>query len=134
MSEFQKNAIALSISREMAVDMGLAEPTLEERAELETWSARYAERRFAAAERVPAAIRALDATDDPIARAVLDLHQRWSSYGSGWQCGGCDQGCSCDSAEWPCSTVFLIAERLGVDLTDADMFDRPKDGSLDAPA
>lgn len=33
-------------------------------------------------------------------------------------CGGCDMGCSCEAASWPCSTARLIAEQNGYELPD----------------
>lgn len=62
------------------------------------------------------------AEDSPLAQAVLTLHALVGDYGP--RCGGCDQGCSCDAAEWPCSTVELVAGVLGV---------RLEDGTLEAP-
>lgn len=36
-------------------------------------------------------------------------------------CGGCDMGCNCEAASWPCSTVRLVLEQAGVDTTDMDL-------------
>lgn len=36
-------------------------------------------------------------------------------------CGGCDMGCTCEAADWPCSTIRLILQREGVDVTDIDL-------------
>lgn len=62
-------------------------------------------------------LAALAAVTDPILRAVIDHHARdpEDPY-----CQGCDQGCRCDAPEWPCSTIVLICEGLGVDMTDMD--------------
>ena len=38
-------------------------------------------------------------------------------------CEGCDLGCSCEAASWPCSTVELIRELAGVDTTDIGLID-----------
>lgn len=66
-------------------------------------------------------LAALAAVTDPILRAVIDHHAR-DTKDSYWSrnCQGCDQGCSCDVPEWPCSTIVLICEGLGVDMTDMD--------------
>lgn len=50
--------------------------------------------------------------DDPIAQ-----HHR-PDMESMRYCTGCDMGCSCERAEWPCSTAHLIAEREGFELPD----------------
>lgn len=60
----------------------------------------------------------LDATDGPL-RAVVELHApRWDCW---WQCDGCDsEGYDAEPPHWPCRTVELIAEQLGVDLSEVD--------------
>lgn len=56
------------------------------------------------------------ATDGPL-RAVVQLHApHWSHW---WQCDGCDLGTHAeDRPDWPCRTVELVAEQLGVDLRE----------------
>jgi hypothetical protein len=56
---------------------------------------------------------------DGVLRAVIELHTpHWSAW---WHCEGCDLGIHAqDWPDWPCSTVQLIAEQLGVDLRSAD--------------
>ena len=56
-------------------------------------------------------------------RAVVELHKPVPAFGNlyyagGFSCGGCDPGAYADSeAGAPCSTLLLIAERLGVTVT-----------------
>lgn len=92
------------------------------------WEARKA----AATMIVPASIARLEHLDDPTARAVLDLHRRYAAWPevTSWECAECrGEG----EAEWPCTTVTTVANVHGIDLTDAWLFVRPTDGSLDAP-
>lgn len=97
----------------------------------------YGTRRLAAAAPVRAGIRGLDLIRDPLARAVLALHRRTpeKSWGQWWLCSGCDvDGPEAMQPTWPCRTVRLVAEHHGiVSLDAAGLFDRPQDGSLDAP-
>ena len=67
------------------------------------------------------AVRSLDAITEPLARAILDHHKPDEYDWRGSQtvyCEGCDMGCSCEAATWPCSTVRLIADRYGIDMPD----------------
>lgn len=61
-------------------------------------------------------LRLLEASG-PVLRAVVELHAPvWSTW---WHCDGCDLGVHAeDTPDWPCSTVELIAEQLGVDLRE----------------
>lgn len=63
-----------------------------------------------------ALIAALNATADPATVAMVTLHERREGYGL-IRCEGCDQGCSCDSAAWPCSTIVALAKLRGIDTT-----------------
>lgn len=56
----------------------------------------------------------LDAVRTPIARIVLERHSRREVGGIAY-CDGCDPGDYAESAaEWPCSTVELIAKYHGI--------------------
>jgi len=126
--------IALGLSREMAIDYGIVQAM---RAEQEKRDAELAEWRAKRAAEQPAyhaAIRRLDAVNDPLGRVVLDLHQRVAS-GSSWRCEGCDaSGYDWEYPEWPCRTTEEVARHLGIeDVPNAWRVDRPADGSLDAP-
>ena len=114
----QKHAIVMNLSRDLALEYGLVEPTERERAEREEWSRKFAERQAAAKLRKGEWLAALASVADPALRAVIDLHDI-----DGGQCRGCDQGCSCDLAEWPCSTIKAILDALGADATDIDLAD-----------
>lgn len=69
---------------------------------------------------LPAAYLALRRATDGILREVVELHQ--PTFFVAWQtCRGCDAGAHAEEpAEWPCSTVELVASRLGVSLRDED--------------
>lgn len=81
------------------------------------WEAQWQARKQAARLRKGEQLAALAGVTDPVLRAVIDHHARDDSYGL-LRCAGCDQGCSCDSATWPCSTVVTVLDALGVDTTD----------------
>lgn len=72
-----------------------------------------------------AAIPALDAITDPIARAVLDLHApRARHQREGWvfapECEGCEfGGYEAEPPEWPCGTTEIIAKHYGIELPDS---------------
>jgi len=115
MTEIKKAHSLIPMSRELAIDYGLIEPTPEERAEAERSRAAY-ERRKAEQEARTAALRAaLAAVTDPIARAVLDLHAEQD--GVAWTtCAGCDtDGYDAEAPPWPCRTVDAVAEALGIE-------------------
>ena len=115
----QKNAVTMRISRELAIDMGLVEPSPEEQAERARSAEEFSKRCDAANLRKGEWLAALAAVTDPALRAVIDLHQLDREYGA--HCQGCDQGCSCDLAEWPCSTIVAVLDALGSDTTDIDL-------------
>lgn len=80
----------------------------------------WAKRRQAAQLRkgeILAAYARIVATEG-IAGLVLEQHAPTSDRR---YCTGCDMGCSCEAADWPCSTVRLILQHDGVDLTDIDL-------------
>ena len=114
----QKNAMTFRISREAAVDWGLVEPTLEERAEREEWRRRFDARQQAARLRKGEWLASLAAVTHPVLRAVIDLH---GSQDREW-CDGCDGGPD-DSGEWPCRTIVTVLDGLGVDTTDIHLAD-----------
>lgn len=65
--------------------------------------------------------RLLHATEGTSLRAVVELHGPHPGYiypdGTvrTWVCDGCDGGPYDDAADWPCSTVYVIAEQLGIE-------------------
>lgn len=115
---FQQNSIALHVSREMALDHGLVEPTEAERIERRDSLRRFLEREGELWPIQQAAVAALDAITDPLARALLDHHKKAEdSWDDG--CEGCDPGSSAESRpEWPCSTVEKIAEAQGITMPE----------------
>ena len=65
--------------------------------------------------------RLLDATDNPLIRAVLELHGPEHGYirhdgTCEWRCEGCEAGgYEWEYPDWPCETAVLIGLRLGVE-------------------
>lgn len=103
--------------------------------EAEAYRVREDARKAALAAAYAVAVPLLDAATDPAWRAVLDLHRRDAAWEGSehFYCEACPGGC-CDSVYWPCPTVRLAAEHLGIELPDdpwGDGMPRPKDGSLD---
>lgn len=116
MTEVKRVHSLIPMSREVAIDYGLVEPTAEERLEAEVSRAAY-EHRKAEREVRMAAFRAdLAVVGDPIARAVLDLHAEQD--GVAWTvCRGCDSdGYDAEPPPWPCRTVDAVAEALGIEV------------------
>ncbi|MDF1705031.1 MAG: hypothetical protein P1U38_09680 [Aeromicrobium sp.] len=114
--KFRKNAIAVSISREMAVGMGFIEPNREERYERAVLHERWRRESAAREQRYAAGYSALLNTD-PITRAVLDLHAPVSYY-SRLVCQGCDaDGYDTEHPEWPCRTIETLAHAHHLDMT-----------------
>lgn len=83
----------------------------------------WTERRQAAQLRKGEILAALErvAGEDSWAAAVLGHHSPTDD--SRRYCGGCDMGCSCEAASWPCSTVVLALTHYGIDTTDIDLID-----------
>lgn len=47
---------------------------------------------------------------------VAEHHGPKALRGYGWPvCTGCDSGCHCEHAQWPCSTAVMIAESVGIE-------------------
>lgn len=61
------------------------------------------------------------AMSDPLAHRVIEHHSPTDE--SRRYCRGCDMGCSCEAASWPCSTIELVLEQAGIDTTDIDLID-----------
>lgn len=83
----------------------------------------WAERRQAAQLRKGELLRKFTEimATEPVASAVLKHHRPDRDRPYGVYCDGCDQGCSCEAASWPCSTVVLLLTHYGVDTTDMDL-------------
>jgi hypothetical protein len=119
--EVRKHGTTVQVSRDMALDYGLVEPTPAEKAQRDAWAAEYAQRKQAATEALPVFVAALDAVTDPVARVVLDLHK--DDRGS---CAGDDySGYEGEPPGWPCRTVEAVAAALGITVPpDLDMAER----------
>lgn len=57
----------------------------------------------------------LDVLDDPVARAVLDLHAPVEDH-FGIECHGCPEDDDQGHPSWPCTTVRVVADVYGIDL------------------
>lgn len=100
-----------TISHEMALELGLVEPTPEEAEHRARQAAEWAERRKVGVAETGAYIAALKAITDPVSRKVLDLHHRIHVD----QCAGCEfAGYEAEPPMWPCATVDLIAEHHSI--------------------
>jgi hypothetical protein len=103
------------VSREVAIEAGVVEPTPEERAEMDREAAESQRREAEREAKLAAARDQLAAITDPLARATLDLHHE-DERGD---CEGCDfAGYECEPPEWPCRTTVLVARHYGIDLGD----------------
>lgn len=101
--------VAIPVSRQMAVDMGLEAPTPKEAAERAASHLAFLRRcvlAWPAWQAVDVLVR-MAGERDPIAKMVLDLHKRVESGGP--VCNGCEfEGHDAESPEWPCATVGMI--------------------------
>ena len=121
---FQKNAYAIRISREMALDAGIVEPTAEEKAEREESARKWREKRAEARPGTVAYLAALDGITDRPSRIVLDLHSRGAGHYP--ECTGCDyEGYESEPPSWPCRTVEAIADHHGIPTPALLVFEEP---------
>ena len=124
MSDFnpKRNSIAFRISREMAIDYGMVEPTPAESAERDEQLRRFREKQAAERKKwTGETIPALRMTDQ-LTRRILDLHA--PDLEAGWtpQCPGCDfGGYDGEPPEWPCRTIVALAEHHGIALPGHSM-------------
>jgi hypothetical protein len=110
--EAKKLGGLVQVPREVMLDLGLVEPTPEERREADRVEAEAEARRDEAARK--AARKALAEITEQPARAVLDLHKSVDGY-----CDGCEfGGYEAEAPWWPCDTVDVIAKHYGIDPTD----------------
>ena len=121
--KIEKNAIAFPISREMALDFGLVEPTEAEREERAAVMAQWQAKRDAAQPGIGAALAALDALNG-VEREMLDLHSFDRTKRYAQECEGCDfSGFEGEPPAWPCRTVDLIARSHGIDLSEFNLYE-----------
>ena len=120
----KKNTIAMSVSREMALDYGLVEPTPEEKAEREESARKWRQKRAEARPGTVAYLAALDGITDRPSRIVLDLHSRGAGHYP--ECTGCDyEGYESEPPSWPCRTVDAIADHYGIPTPALLVFEEP---------
>jgi len=110
---FRRNVIAFSMTREMAIDHGLATPTPAEKAARDAATARWREHDNRLKQADKAMLAAFYMLNDRTANAVLDLHK--PTHGSYPECEGDDfHGAEAERPEWPCRTVIAIAQAHGI--------------------
>lgn len=123
---FEFNTVALSVSRDMLLDLGMVEPTPEEAAERHASAVAFYHERVAAWAVYEAARVQLAALTDPVSRALLDLHVP-DDPEAPERCEGCDwSGYDGQPGAWPCRTVAAIAEHHGIAVPDAGLIDMGK--------
>ena len=109
---FRRNTIAINLSREMAIDHGLIEPTPAEKAARDAATARWREYDNRLKQADKAMLASLYMLNDRTANVVLDLHK--PTDGSYPECEGDDfHGAEAERPEWPCRTVIAIAQAHG---------------------
>lgn len=99
----------MPISRPLAIEYGLVDPTPEERAQLEREAAESRRGAYERDLRLAVARARLADLTDPLVRAILGLHAE-SGHG---ECTACIDGDFAD--DWPCDTVELVARHYGIE-------------------
>lgn len=119
------------ISRELALDYGLVQPTDAERAEALERSRLWRLRTLQAWAVYDLMRPALADLRDPVSRAVLDLHEpdeNGVEYAG--RCTEChDGGEMGDRLEWPCATVRAVASVHGIETPGLDLWRRPEESA-----
>lgn len=133
------NSFVYTVSREMALDMGMIEPTPEELTERNESSRRFHGEQREKRAKTLAALASLRGRES-LTDAMLDLHSCDTEADWSAECAGCDfGGYESEAPEWPCRTVILLAEHHGVDMPNSlpgrhyeDDF-KPSDGKVWTP-
>jgi hypothetical protein len=115
LGKVRKYGYTVPISRQMAIDTGIIEPTPEERTQAERDRAEHLAAVEAAKPQHEAAIRTirlLSASDDKWSLAARLLHQH-ANHG-----GVCDEHGGEDYTTWPCDVVQTIAAHYGAPFPD----------------
>lgn len=108
-------AVVVPFSRELLIDEGVIEPTVDERMERRLAVVRQERESAEAAVRRNAWIANARFVTGPVGAAILDLHdpdEAGGLYCHACECGGGD----CIPEPWPCSTVLVLAKAAGLDL------------------
>jgi len=122
MTDFiKKNSIAFRISREMAIDYGMVEPTPEEAAkrdaEMAVWRRKQRDDRAA----FLVAIEALRGKGGAT-QVIFDLHSPNLTDRYTVTCPGDDySGYDGEPPEWPCPTIVALAEHHDIALPSHTM-------------
>lgn len=112
--ELWKHSVTLRVSREMALDAGLVQPTDAERVDRAARAARYREWKARRDAQESAMLETLRGKDDPVTVAMLALHAPRQDSASA-DCAGCEyQGYEAEPIEWPCATVYRLAQVHGI--------------------
>lgn len=108
---FDLNVIAVrfDLSREMAIDAGIVEPTPQERAAMDVDRERWKASRARAAAQQAEWFSTIHDAAGPVGAAMLALHVP-DKYGD---CKGCGFE-ELAGLAWPCATVLAGAEAVGI--------------------
>lgn len=112
-AEFERNTFTMLMSREMALDCGLVEPTPEEAERREAELVEFRAREAARAVSREHWLTLLREQVGDVGRNVLALHGR-TSIGDCTECTDEDG----PGTLWPCPTVRAVAEAVDVDVPD----------------
>lgn len=113
---FEKNAITMRISREMARDQGLIEPNRDELTERSAWHERFRRDDAARQQRYAVGYMAL-LEADPATAVVARLHAP-DDHPWALRCEGCDfGGYDAEAPDWPCRTIGALADHHDIDMT-----------------
>lgn len=115
--KFKKNSVAIQVSREMLLDMGIVEPTPEEKAERDERMRLFITERNKRTLIREAAWAQLRLVKEPAVKAVLELHAMVDKPHGDPECAHCywdtEMG---DHEDWPCETVTAIANAYGIEM------------------
>ena len=115
--EPQRMSYTIQVSRELALDYGLIEPTPEERRQAAEDRRKWQAWQKRQNKRTADGLAALIAIKDPLAQRLLNLHNRARGHdGRYMSCNSCSIGD--DEVDWPCITVLVIAEHHGIQMVE----------------
>lgn len=119
--EFTGNSFVITVSREMALDYGMVEPTPEEAAERAASMAAFLEQQERNRQQFLVAIAGLRGRGG-LTAALLDLHAPDLDADYLVECPGCDfSGYEGEPPSWPCRTIELLADHHGIEIPEGQM-------------
>lgn len=122
----RRNSIALRISREDALSYGFETPTPEEVATARARVVEYHGEQVAAHEETKVFLSrvAVHSTGDELPAQLLRLHHHGEADWDRRDCVACGNGDH--PVSWPCATVRLILDELGVVIPGEVVIDEPR--------